>query len=44
VTVTLPGGPNTARFSGKVTSPTKMTGTVTGTSDKPRKWSADKKK
>jgi hypothetical protein len=34
----------TAQFSGKVTSATKMGGTVTGTSDKPRKWSAEKKK
>jgi hypothetical protein len=32
----------TAHFSGKVTSATKMSGTVTGTSDKPRKWSAEK--
>jgi hypothetical protein len=44
VTVQLPGGPNTARFSGKVTSATKMSGTVTGTSDQPRKWSAEKRK
>jgi hypothetical protein len=36
--------PVTANFSGKVTSATKMSGTVTGTSDKPRKWSAEKKK
>jgi hypothetical protein len=43
VTVQLPGGPNTARFSGKVTAATKMSGTVTGTSDQPRKWSAEKK-
>ena len=42
MTVTVKG--TTARFSGKVTSPTKMSGTVTGTSDKPRKWSAEKKK
>ena len=34
----------TAHFSGKITSATKMSGTVTGTSDKPRKWSAEKKK
>ena len=34
----------TAQFSGKVTSATKMSGTVTGTSDKPRKWSAEQKK
>jgi hypothetical protein len=34
----------TARFSGKVTAATKMSGTVTGTSDKPRKWSAERKK
>jgi hypothetical protein len=27
-----------------VSSATKMSGTVTGTSDKPRKWSAEKKK
>jgi hypothetical protein len=33
-----------AEFLGKVTSATKMSGTVTGTSDKPRKWSAEKKK
>jgi hypothetical protein len=44
VTVQLPGGPNTARFTGKVSSATKMSGTVTGTSDQPRKWSAEKKK
>jgi hypothetical protein len=44
VTVNLIGGPNTARFSGKVSSATKMSGTVTGTSDQPRKWSAEKKK
>jgi hypothetical protein len=36
--------PVTAHFSGKVTAATKMSGTVTGTSDKPRKWSAEKKK
>ena len=40
--VTVKG--STAHFSGKVTSATKMSGTVTGTSDKPRKWSAEKKK
>jgi hypothetical protein len=34
----------TAHFSGTLTSATKMSGTVTGTSDKPRKWSAEKKK
>jgi hypothetical protein len=33
-----------AHFSGKVSAPTKMSGTVTGTSDAPRKWSAVKKK
>ena len=33
----------TAQFSGKVASATKMSGTVTGTSDKPRKWSAERK-
>jgi hypothetical protein len=44
VTVELPGGPNTARFSGKLISATKMSGTVTGTSDQPRKWSAEKRK
>jgi hypothetical protein len=44
VTVQLPGGPNTGRFTGKVTSATAMSGTVTGTSDQPRKWSALKKK
>jgi hypothetical protein len=33
----------TANFSGKVTSATKMAGTVTGTSDKPRQWSAEKR-
>jgi hypothetical protein len=43
VTVQLPGGPNTARFTGKVISATKMTGTVTGTSDQPRKWTAENK-
>jgi hypothetical protein len=36
--------PITAHFSGKVASATTMSGTVTGTSDKPRKWSAQKKK
>lgn len=40
--VTVKG--STARFSGKVTSATTMSGTVTGTSDKPRKWSAQKRK
>jgi len=44
VTVQLPGGPNTAHFSGKVSSPTKMNGTVTGTSNEPRQWSAEKQK
>jgi hypothetical protein len=36
----------TAHFSGKLTSATKMSGTVTGTtsSDEPTKWSAEKKK
>jgi len=36
----------TAHFSGKLTSATKMSGTVTGTtsSDEPIKWSAEKKK
>jgi hypothetical protein len=33
-----------AEFIGKVSSATKMSGTVTGTSDQPRKWSAEKKK
>ena len=42
LSVTVKG--STARFSGKVTSATAMSGTVTGTSDKPRKWSAVKKK
>jgi len=41
LTVTVKG--STAHFSGKVLSATKMAGTVTGTSDKPRKWSAEKK-
>jgi len=40
--VTVKG--STAHFSGKVSSATKMGGTVTGTSDQPRKWSAEKKK
>jgi hypothetical protein len=44
VTLTIHGGANTARFTGKVTSATKMSGTVTGTSDQPRRWSAEKKK
>jgi hypothetical protein len=44
VTVQLPGGPNTARFTGRLTSATKMSGMVTGTSDQPRKWSAEKRK
>ena len=35
----------TAHFSGTIASATKMSGTVTGTSDRPReKWSAVKKK
>jgi hypothetical protein len=42
LSVTVKG--STARFSGKITSATTMTGTVTGTSDKPGKWSAGKKK
>lgn len=42
LSVTVKG--STARFSGKVTSATAMSGTVTGTSDKPRTWSAVKKK
>jgi hypothetical protein len=34
----------TARFSGKLTSATKMSGTVTGTSERPsERWSAEKK-
>jgi hypothetical protein len=41
LSVTVKG--TTAQFSGKVASKTKMSGTVTGTSDKPRKWSAEKK-
>ena len=44
VTVNVRDSPQTARFSGQVTSATKMSGTVTGTSDKPRKWSAVKTK
>jgi hypothetical protein len=42
LSVTVKG--STAHFSGKVISATKMSGTVTGTSDKSRKWSAEKKK
>jgi len=42
LSVTVKG--STAHFSGKVTSATEMSGTVTGTSDKTRKWSALKKK
>ena len=42
LSVTVKG--STARFLGKVTSATTMSGTVTGTSDKPRQWSAEKKK
>jgi hypothetical protein len=35
----------TAHFSGRLTSATKMSGTVTGTSDRPsEKWSAEKKR
>jgi hypothetical protein len=41
LSVTVKG--STARFSGKVASSTTMSGTVTGTSDKPRNWSAQKK-
>ena len=44
VTVNVRESPQTARFSGKVISATKMAGTVSGTSDKPRKWSAEKTK
>jgi hypothetical protein len=33
-----------AEFTGKVSLVAKMSGTVTGTSDQPRKWSAEKKK
>jgi hypothetical protein len=42
LSVTVKG--STAHFSGKLISATKMSGTVTGTSDKVRKWSAEKKK
>jgi hypothetical protein len=42
LSVTVHG--STAHFSGTVSSATKMGGTVTGTSDQPRKWSAEKKK
>ncbi len=42
LSVTVKG--TTAQFLGKVTSATTMSGMVTGTSDKPRKWSAVKKK
>ena len=42
LSVTVKG--TTAQFSGKIASATTMGGTVTGTSDKPRKWSAEKKK
>jgi hypothetical protein len=42
LSVTVKG--TTAQFSGKINSATKMSGTVTGTSDKPRKWSAERKK
>ena len=41
LSVTVKG--STAHFTGKVTSQTTMNGTVTGTSDKPRKWTAEKK-
>ncbi len=44
VTVNVRDSPQTARFSGKVSSATKMSGMVTGTSNEPRKWSAEKKK
>lgn len=44
VTVNVRDSPQTARFSGKVSSATKMSGIVMGTSDQPRKWSAEKKK
>ena len=44
VTVNVRDSPQTARFSGKVSSATKMSGMVMGTSDQPRKWSAEKKK
>jgi hypothetical protein len=40
LSVTVKG--STAHFSGKVASATQMSGTVTGTSDKPRTWSAEK--
>src|SRR5215510_10645158 len=43
VTVQVRDSPQTARFTGTVASPTKMSGTVTGTSDQPRKWTAEKK-
>ena len=42
LSVTVHG--STAHFSGKLTSATRMSGMVTGTSDQPRKWSAEKKK
>jgi len=32
-----------AEFIGKVSSATTMSGTVAGTSDQPRKWSAERK-
>jgi len=41
LSVTVKG--STARFAGTISSATKMSGTVTGTSDKPRKWSALRK-
>jgi hypothetical protein len=42
LSVTVKG--STAHFSGRVASVTRMSGTVTGTSDKPRQWTAEKKK
>jgi hypothetical protein len=42
VTVNVRDSPQTARFSGKVSSATKMSGMVSGTSNEPRKWSAEK--
>jgi hypothetical protein len=42
MSVTVKGG--TARFVGTIDSATMMSGTVTGTSDRPRKWSAVRKK
>jgi hypothetical protein len=43
VTLTINGDANAARFSGMISSATKMSGTVMGTSNEPRKWSAEKK-